>query len=120
MHICKFLRSTGRCASRARGLQKVKEATIEQVVDVGMAQSGVQGKLNTVGEARLSEKQEDLAARYKIGEAIEFTVEALKAKVFQLENELGQTRVTRVACPRAQGDVCVCGATVVAAYRAEL
>ena len=57
------------------GLQKVKEATIEQVVDVGMAQSGVQGKLNTVGEARLSEKLEDLAARYKIGEAIDFTVE---------------------------------------------
>ena len=74
--------------------------------------SGI-GSISIMGEAHHP-------PRYKIGEAIEFTVEALKAKVFQLENELDQTRVTRVACPRAQGDVCVCGATVVAAYRAEL
>lgn len=57
------------------GMKRVKEATVEQIVDVGMSQSGVQGKLNTLGEARLSEKLEELASRYKIGEAIAFTVE---------------------------------------------
>ena len=57
------------------GLQKVKEATVEQIVDIGMTQSGVGQRIQTVGEARLPEKLEGLAERYKVGEGIDFTVE---------------------------------------------
>ena len=57
------------------GMLKVKEATVEQIVDVGMQQSGVGQKIQTVGEARLPEELEVLAERYKPGESISFTVE---------------------------------------------
>ncbi len=57
------------------GMQKVKEATVEQIVDVGMTQSGVGQRIQTVGEARLPEELEGLAKRYKVGEGISFTVE---------------------------------------------
>ena len=57
------------------GLQKVKEATVEQIVDVGMTQSGVGQQVQTVGDARLPEELEGLAKRYTVGEGISFTVE---------------------------------------------
>ena len=57
------------------GMQKVKEATVEQIVDVGLTQSGVGQKIQTVGDARLPEDLEVVAKRYKVGEGLEFTVE---------------------------------------------
>ena len=57
------------------GMQKVKEATVEQIVDAGMQHSGVGQRIHTVGEARLPEELEGLAARYTVGEALDFTVE---------------------------------------------
>lgn len=57
------------------GMQKVKEATVEQIVDVGMTHSGVGQQIQTVGEARLPEELEELAKRYTVGESISFTVE---------------------------------------------
>jgi trigger factor len=57
------------------GIQKVKEATVEQIIDVGMTQSGVGQKIHTVGEARLPEEIENLAGRYTVGESISFSVE---------------------------------------------
>ena len=57
------------------GMQKVKEATVEQIVDVGLTQSGVGQKIQTVGDARLPEDLEVVATRYKVGEGLEFTVE---------------------------------------------
>ena len=57
------------------GIQKVKEATVEQIVDVGMTQSGVGQRIQTVGEARLPEEMENVAKRYKVGEDLAFTVE---------------------------------------------
>ena len=57
------------------GIQKVKEATVEQIVDVGMQNSGVGQKIQTVGDARLPEDLENVAKRYTVGEELEFTVE---------------------------------------------
>lgn len=57
------------------GMQKVKEATVEQIVDVGMTHSGVGQQIQTVGEARLPEELEGLAKRYVVGEGISFTIE---------------------------------------------
>jgi trigger factor len=66
------------------GEKKVKEATVGNIVDVGIKQSGLGERIRTVGEARLAtkseeggveEKIEDLAKRYTIGEAISFTIE---------------------------------------------
>ena len=57
------------------GMQKVKEATVEQIVDVGLTQSGVGQKIQTVGDASLPEDLEVVATRYKVGEGLEFTVE---------------------------------------------
>jgi len=57
------------------GMQKVKEATVEQIVDVGMQKSGVGARVQTVGEARLPEEMENVARRYKVGEELAFTVE---------------------------------------------
>jgi len=57
------------------GMQKVKEATVEQIVDAGMQHSGVGQRIHTVGEARLPEELEGLAARYTVGEPLDFTVE---------------------------------------------
>ena len=57
------------------GMQKVKEATVEQIVDVGMSNSGVGQRIQTVGEARLPEELEGLAKRYVAGEEISFTIE---------------------------------------------
>lgn len=57
------------------GLQKVKEATVEQIVDVGMQKSGVGQRVHTVGEARLPEDIENVARRYKVGDELAFTVE---------------------------------------------
>ncbi|KAL1526621.1 hypothetical protein AB1Y20_015325 [Prymnesium parvum] len=58
----------------ALGMKKVKSATIEQIIDVGLQQSGAQVQLQTIGEARLEEDIEKLEDRYRIGEAISFTV----------------------------------------------
>ena len=57
------------------GLQKVKEATVEQIVDVGMQQSGVGQKVQTVGEVRLPEELDNVAKRYTVGEELSFSVE---------------------------------------------
>ena len=57
------------------GMAKVKEATVEQIIDIGMRQSGAVSKLHTVGEARLADGMEIVAHRYVIGEAFDFTVE---------------------------------------------
>ena len=57
------------------GMQKVKEATVEQIVDAGLTHSGVGQKIQTVGDARLPEDLENVAKRYKVGEALDFTVE---------------------------------------------
>ena len=57
------------------GMQKVKEATVEQIVDVGLTHSGVGQKIHTVGEARLPEDLENVATRYTVGEGLDFTVE---------------------------------------------
>ena len=56
------------------GNEKLKEATVEQLVDVGMKQSGKQVQLNTVGQAVLVEELADMAKSYTIGEPISFTV----------------------------------------------
>ena len=56
------------------GQKRVKSATVEQLIDVGMQQSGSQVRLHTVGEARLEEEVEELEARYKIGEEVSFSV----------------------------------------------
>lgn len=56
------------------GNEKLKEATVEQLVDVGMKQSGKQVQLNTVGQAVLVEELSDMAKSYTIGEPISFTV----------------------------------------------
>ena len=58
----------------ALGMKKVKSATIEQIIDVGMQQGGAAVQLHTVGEARLDEDIEELEARYTIGESITFTI----------------------------------------------
>eukprot|EP00966_Prymnesium_polylepis_P163469 3778568-Prymnesium_polylepis.1 len=58
----------------ALGMKKVKSATIEQIIDVGMQQSGQQVQLHTIGEARLEEDIEKLEDRYNVGEEISFTV----------------------------------------------
>ena len=48
------------------GKQKVNEATVEAIIDVGMQKSGVGQRIQTVGEARLPEELENLAKRYKV------------------------------------------------------
>lgn len=58
----------------ALGMKKVKSATVEQIIDAGMQQSGAQLPLQTIGQARLDEDIEALEERYKIGEAISFTI----------------------------------------------
>ncbi|KAL3927882.1 MAG: hypothetical protein SGPRY_002628, partial [Prymnesium sp.] len=58
----------------ALGMKKVKAATVEQIIDVGLQQSGAQVPLQTIGQARLEEDIEKLEDRYKIGEAITFTI----------------------------------------------
>ena len=57
------------------GIQKVKEATVERIIDVGMTQSGVGAKIQTCGEARLPEELEGVAKRYKPGDELSFTLE---------------------------------------------
>lgn len=57
------------------GIQKVKEATVEQIIDVGMQQSGVGQRVQTVGDVRLPEELANVAKRYKVGEPLDFTVE---------------------------------------------
>jgi len=57
------------------GMQKVKEATVEQIVDVGLSHSGVGERIQTVGDARLPEELEGVAERYTVGEALDFTIE---------------------------------------------
>ena len=70
------------------GMQKVKEATVEQIIDVGMTQSGVGQRVQTVGEARLPEELENVAKRYKIGEALDFSVEVDVYPQLQLEESV--------------------------------
>ena len=48
---------------------------MESIVDMGMQKSGVGQQIQTVGEARLPEDLEAVAARYKPGESLAFTVE---------------------------------------------
>ena len=57
------------------GLQKVKEATVETIIDVGMTQSGMGQRVQTVGDVRLPEGLEDVAKRYKVGDELAFSVE---------------------------------------------
>jgi trigger factor len=56
------------------GMTKIKVATVEQLIDVGMQQGGSQVQIPTLGQARLDGEVEDLAAEYKLGEALDFTV----------------------------------------------
>ena len=49
-------------------------SSVEQLVDVGMKQSGKQVQLNTVGQAVLVEELSDMAKSYTIGGPISFTV----------------------------------------------
>ena len=48
------------------GMQKVKEATVEQIIDAGMQHNGVGQRIQTVGEARLPEEMENVASRYTV------------------------------------------------------
>lgn len=66
-----------------------QEATIEQLVDVGMKQSGQQVQLNTVGQAVLVEELSDMASKYTIGEEISFTV---------MVDVYPEVRLTRALC----------------------
>ena len=56
------------------GAAKVKEATVEQLVDVGMKKAGEQVNLPTCGDARLDRKLEALAGEYTVGGPLTFTV----------------------------------------------
>ena len=47
------------------GMQKVKEATVEQIVDVGLTHSGVGQKIQTVGDARLPEQPHRARGRHE-------------------------------------------------------
>merc|ERR1719191_1550707 len=57
------------------GMQKVKEATVENIVDVGIKNSGLGERIHTVGDCRLPEEIEGLAKRYVVGEPISFSIE---------------------------------------------
>lgn len=57
------------------GMAKVKEATVEQIVEVGLQQSGVTSKLHTIGVARLPDGLGAVARRFVAGKAFEFTLE---------------------------------------------
>ena len=67
------------------GMQKVKEATVEQIVDAGMQHSGVGQRIQTVGDARLPEEMEKVAQRYTVGEELAFTVEVDIMTQLQIE-----------------------------------
>jgi len=57
------------------GMQKVKEATVENIVDAGMQHSGVGQRIHTVGDVRLPEELENVASRYSVGDELSFSVE---------------------------------------------
>ncbi len=56
------------------GLKRINKATVEQLIDVGMQQSGNQVQIQTVGEARLVGEVEDLAESYNDDQPLDFTV----------------------------------------------
>ena len=56
------------------GMERLKLATVEQLIEVGIQQSGSQMRLQTVGEARLVGELEALASQYEPGCALSFTI----------------------------------------------
>lgn len=56
------------------GVQKVKKATVEEIIDLGMKQAGGQVQLQTAGQARLDGSLDDVASDYSLGSELKFTV----------------------------------------------
>jgi len=56
------------------GVQKVKKATVEEIIDLGMKQAGGQVQISTCGEARLDGELDSVASDYEIGEELKFTL----------------------------------------------
>ena len=57
------------------GMERLKLATFEQLIDVAMAESGPQVPLQTCGDARLVGEVEDLAKKYEPGKPVSFSIE---------------------------------------------
>ena len=56
------------------GTHKVKKATVEEVIDLGMKQSAQQVQVRAAGEARLESPIDSIADDYSLGEELKFTV----------------------------------------------
>ena len=56
------------------GLHKVKKATVEEIIDLGMKQSAQQVQVAAAGEAKLEGSLDSVADRYSLGAELKFTV----------------------------------------------
>ena len=56
------------------GIHKVKKATVEEIIDLGMKQSAQQVQVRAAGEARLESSVDSVADSYSLGEQLKFTV----------------------------------------------
>mmetsp|Transcript_142104 Transcript_142104/g.250603 ORF Transcript_142104/g.250603 Transcript_142104/m.250603 type:complete len:572 (-) Transcript_142104:113-1828(-) len=57
------------------GKEKCKEATVDNMVKLGLQNSNVEKNYPTIGEARLPVSVEELAKKYTLGDPINFTIE---------------------------------------------
>ena len=56
------------------GMHKVKKATVEEIIDLGMKQSAQQVQVRAAGEARLESSIDSVADDYSLGDELKFTV----------------------------------------------
>ena len=56
------------------GIHKVKKATVEEIIDLGMKQSAQQVQVRAAGEAKLDASLDSVADSYSLGEELKFTV----------------------------------------------
>lgn len=56
------------------GLHKVKKATVEEIIDLGMKQSAQQVQVRAAGEAKLDSTLDSVADGYSLGAELKFTV----------------------------------------------
>lgn len=69
------------------GLHKVKKATVQELIDLGMKQSAQQVQVQAAGEAQLDGTLDSVAEDYSLGEELKFTVLIDVYPDFELKEE---------------------------------